>query len=385
MGRLARRLPVLCLLLPLLAGCWDGLELEQRALVLMVAIDGTDTGVRVSLQLARPQTMAGSSGETSGSQGGEPVTVVTRAGKDVAAAIQAIQLSVDRELFFGHVRVVILSEEIGRRGAWAYLEPLVGGSLSVPRTAWLFVVRGAAEKVLSARPALDRVPSTYLSNFFETRLLLERPYDVTVGGFHQRWVTPGEEPVAIWISALQEDQSAPELLGVAAFKGDSYQGGLEREESLGWILTQNQRLLGRLSIACPDGDGYFAVRFIRSSIRLRPEVSDGKLTGVAVVGSVSGRIGSAQCQVGALTLEGITQYERAFRAEIERLVSAAFVAAQAELDSDIIGFGKAVYRFAHPHWTGDADWAERFADLRLRVAVNACLDHNRTYTYAPRD
>lgn len=372
-------LPLLLALV--LTGCWDGRELERRALVMVVALDRSDDGVQVSLQLARPQTLAGASGQPDGGDG-EPVTVVARSGASVSRALQALQFAVDRELFFGHVRVVVVSEQIASSGLWPLLQPLVGDQL-MPRNAWLFVVRGSAAQVLAARPALDRIPATYLSNFFENRLLLQRTYDVTLGGFHQRWVTPGEEPIAIWIAPVQEDQSAPALLGLAALRGDRFIGGLDWDASLGWLITQNQAPPDGFPVPCPDGDGTFSVRMVRSANRLRPVTETGRLTGLVASARVRGRIEEIDCGSFNVVPAEMGRFELAFRRAVERHLKQAFDQAQAALGSDIFGFGKAVYRFAPAAWPGDSAWAESFPHQPIRTEVSVRLDFSRSYGELP--
>lgn len=379
-NRICSLLLLVCCLV-LLPGCWDGRELEKRAIVLMVGVDRAEPGVRVTLQLAWPQSMIASPGQEGGSKSNEPVAVITRAGVNIAAALQEIQYEINRELFFGHVRAILISESAAQLGSWKIIEQLVGGGLAVPRTAWLFVVSGEAEPVMHARPALDRVPAIYLSNFFETRLLLERPYDVTIGGFHQRWVTPGEEPVAVWITADEQEAAPLTILGIAVFQEDQFLGGLSREESVGWALTQNQRIPGRLTVDCPQGGGRFTVRFLHSSLRLRPHVTAGKLVRQVVQGGVSGRIESSECNLYHLDPKEMTRFRQAFQDEVKRLLNAAFERAQQEFGTDIFGFGRSVFRYAHQMWPGDAAWRRQFREVEIGIEIDVQLGNVHTYAY----
>lgn len=360
----------------LVGGCWDGRELEKRAIVLLVGIDKSQAGVRIGLQLARPQAFAGSAGEQSTPR--DVVTVVTRNGADVPAALHALQLAVDRDLFFGHARVVVMSEEVARAGVWRQLQPLVG-DMQIPRTSWLFIVRGSAEAVLAHKPPLDAVPATYLTNFFDNRLLLQRWYDVTVGGFHQRQVTPGEEPIAIWIAPGQPDQSAPTVLGIAAFHGDRFRGGLDREASRGWVITQNQPPPGLTPVSCPGRPGKFAVRVVRSQNRIRPRTDGESVKGLVVVAHVQGRIEAVDCRATFSAPREMERFAQAFQEIISNSVRAGLKGAQTELRSDIFGFGKAAYRYAHEAWPGDEQWAKLFPELPIEVNVNVRLDYTGSY------
>lgn len=372
-----RRLLVTCLCAAvLIGGCWDGRELEKRAIVLLVGIDRTEAGVRLSLQLARPQAFPGSAVREA--PAGEVVTVLSREGTDVDTALLDLQLAVDRQLFFGHTRVVVMSEDAAREGVWRYLHPLFGDTL-LPRTAWLFIARGSARAVLAHRPALDPIPATYLTHFFDNRILLQRWFEVTIGGFHQRWVTPGVEPLVVWIAPGQPDQSAPTILGLAAFLADRFAGGLDRESSRGWVMTQNQLPAGRVPAACPDRPGTFAVRVVRTQTRIRPRIQDDALKGLEMVTQVQGRIEGVDCTATFSDPREMERFEQAFQQEISRLIRAGLRRAQTELRSDVFGLGRAVYRYAHQAWPGDRRWAELFPQVPVEVDVRVRLDHTRSY------
>lgn len=381
--RSRHRLIGLCLSVAiLLAGCWDGRELEKRAIVLIVGIDRSETGVRIGLQLARPQAYA-TTGAGGSPSSDEVVTVVSREGTDVPDALHHLQLAVDRDLFFGHARVVVLGEEAASDGAWRHIQPLIG-DMMLPRSSWLFIVRGAAAEILAERPSLDVLPAKYLTHFFDNRILLQRPIDVTLGGFHQRWMTPGIEPIAVWIEPGQPDQDAPTLLGMAAFRGDRFAGGLESDPSKGWVITQDQAPPGRLPVPCPDRPGTFAVRVSRSANLLRPRLQGDSVRGLLVSANVRGRIEGNNCRADFSEPDELRRFEEVFRDKVAQLIEAGIQRAQTELESDIFGFGRETYRYGHQAWPGTEQWEELFPELPVKVDVTARLDYSRSYRQTGR-
>lgn len=364
----------------LMTGCWDGRELEKRSLVLLVGVEREENQYRVYLQLARPQSLGGGGGEGKGD--GDPALVISRSGEDLPEIVQKLQLSVDRELFFAHVRGVVLSESVAQDGILGILNVLKN-ELRVPRTAWIFVVKGGVRPVLTARPELDRIPSTYLSNFFENLTLFQRPHDVSLGSFYNMAVTPGIHPVAMWIGERQPDQSAPSILGVAAFQGDRFQGGLTAEQMIGWTLLKGQPLPGRIYVPCPGGKGQFAVRITTVRRRIYPQVGDGEVRGVLVQLWVAGRTAAVTCQTqDALpaTSEALT---RAFEERVERAASLAISASQSDVRTDVLGIGRMVYRHAFRHWPGEERWDELYPTLPVRLQTESVLDLSVNVTTSP--
>lgn len=239
----------------------------------MIGIDPAENqnhGVKVSLQLARPQSFGSTPTEPTNTEEKRTV-VVSQEGEDAADAIRKIQLSTDRRLFFGHTRAVVIDEQLARRGVMELIDPLLQ-SRTTSRETWLFVSETPAIDVLGYTPALDAIPSTYLSNFFENRLLLKHSYEATLGGFHQRLITPGIQPVAVWIGPADASLSAPRIEGFAMFSGERLSGTLDQEQSLGWMFVANQFPKSILAFDCPDHQSsrfLVDVTSVKSTIHVR--------------------------------------------------------------------------------------------------------------------
>ena len=371
---------LMCLLVCLsLTGCWDAVELQKRAVVLMIGIDQNETGqgVNVSLQLARPQKFAPSSKEDTGSDS-QNIVVVSRSGVEVTDAIRQIQLAIDRKLFFGHVHGLVIQESLARHGLLSIMDPLLQ-SRTVPREAWLFVSHHSAQEVLKQTPALDAIPSTYLANFFENRLLFKRPYEVTLGGFHQRFATPGIEPIAVWLDVEDKALSAPKIQGLAAFLGDKFVGKLNPGQSLGWEFVVNQFPRSPLTFSCAsDQPNRFVIdiRNVKSVIRV-----SGYQTGVPqmrVRVELHGYVEGSNCILQQNQHELQTLKQRVAE-ELQTMVQTSLTQCQQTLETDILGTGLFVYRH-NPHmWHGDKEWYTMFHRMKTSVHTEVHLDFLQTY------
>ncbi|MGG2480269.1 hypothetical protein [Brevibacillus borstelensis] len=128
---------ILALLLPFLTGCWDRTEIETRANILGIAIDVSEdnqqmhesevnhmTGIfpepnkkliQITAQIAVPGRIP--LGPESGSNGSQkPVWLVSTVGHTLDDAILNLQQEIADRLFFGHLRVIIVSNEVARKG-----------------------------------------------------------------------------------------------------------------------------------------------------------------------------------------------------------------------------------------------------------------------------
>ncbi|WP_274363792.1 Ger(x)C family spore germination protein [Paenibacillus thermotolerans] len=179
-------LVVILLAMPFLSGCWDRLELEERALVLGVGIDeaekkpeemsnissigdhpNTETGnLKVTVQIAVPGRIPLGPGQGGGGGGGggggkQTVWVVSATGHTIEDAFNSMQQKTAPPLFFGHLRIIVVSESVAKKGI-GNINDYFRRNPEVRRMNWMFISKGKAEQLIQLSPQLERVPAVYL-------------------------------------------------------------------------------------------------------------------------------------------------------------------------------------------------------------------------------
>jgi spore germination protein KC len=362
------------LVLPL-SGCWDGVELQKRAIVLLIGIDPADRdSVKVSMQLALPYKLGRIAKGEAGTD--KQTATISQEGASVAEALHKIQSAVDRRLFFGHLQAVVINQRLAQQGVMPVLNPLVQARI-VPRNAWLFISSIAAEQLTKIDPEADPIPSSYLANFFTNEILLDRPYEGTVGGFHQRLVTPGVEPFAFWISG-EGTSSVPRIEGIAVFQRDRLVGTLPHDLFVGWSFVENQFSKTYINFPCPAGDGQFPVNVtsVRSDVRLQPATTGRPAVQIRIhlVGDVEGGVCArveSQARLQAL--------EHAAAQQVQTLALQSIRTCEQRWGADIFGLGLTLYRQYPRQWPGDQRWRNLFRKLKVDVRASARLDFAQTY------
>ncbi|SEM53349.1 germination protein, Ger(x)C family [Paenibacillus sp. cl141a] len=164
---------ILLLLCSLLTGCWDRMEIEERAVVLGISIDTAGKNVEIredeishlrgkypapkqemiqlSVQIALPGRIPLGPGEggASGEGAQETVWVLDVVGHTVDDAMMNLQQQISGKLFFGHLRVIVVSEEFARKGM-ENLNDYLHRNAEVRRMAWLMVSKGKARELMEA-------------------------------------------------------------------------------------------------------------------------------------------------------------------------------------------------------------------------------------------
>lgn len=221
------------------AGCWDALEIEQRAVILGLAIDiakkrmdeidpvahphGIDPspdhiGYHVTAQIALPGRIPLGPGE-GGSSGGSDKTlwVVGESGHSIDDAIANLQQEIAYRLFFGHIRVVVISEEVAR-DSLHHLNDYFTRNPEMRRTKWLAVTQGKAEDILKIQPPIGRVPTSFLVNTFVQSVKMGLLPENFAGIFWSHSVKRGQEGFLPYIQKSQADNIR--IIGMAVFRND---------------------------------------------------------------------------------------------------------------------------------------------------------------------
>lgn len=112
------RSKLILLLLPvalLLTGCWDSREVEDLSLATMVILDRQGDELSFTVEIAK----IAPAGENGG--GGTKQTYLTGAGKNLAEARDALDMQMDKPLFLGTVRTLVITERAAANDLAEYL------------------------------------------------------------------------------------------------------------------------------------------------------------------------------------------------------------------------------------------------------------------------
>ena len=268
----------------------------------------------------------------------------------------------------------MINEQLARGRVLRYLNPLIQARI-VSRKTWLFVSAGPAEKeVTKMEPKIDPIPSTYLTNFFTNEILLNRPHEGTIGGWHQRIVTPGVEPFHSGLEATAHYQ--PRASKALLYFQDRFVGMLPRDLFVGWSFVDNQFPKITMNFSCPSGDGQFVVDVtsVHSHIRFRPAAPGPRAAQVEI--RVVGHVQGGMC-VQDTSLARLHELEQAVARQVETMALDSIRTCQKQWGVDIFGMGLALYRQHPEEWPGDEVWRNMFPRLQVDVHASARLDLRR--------
>jgi spore germination protein KC len=363
-GRIARRLLLMaCLLVATLTGgCWDIMDIKDQALVFGMAIDAAPGGgFLVSLQVPQPTPSAGRQ-ETSPHGTARTVSVVA---PTLVEAFPMAQTLVAQALQFGHLRTVILGEQLARDSAASehVLEALLRSPL-IDDSAFLLVAHGQASDIINcpAQPFVSLFINDLLDNVRQglpigSRAVWEMLRDIQ---------TPGREPFAPGVRATVE---GPQVSGTAIFDGFRIVGWLDEAETKGFLF-----LIGRgdgLAIAVPTPDGEAGIQILTVTSHQLPRVENGRPV-VEVSTRLTGVITRKPPRLTLIDSSAFRDITRYTEQQVEREMRLALNALQKRLNADAAGMGRSFYYRMPAVWQ-KLNWKREFPDLKVRITTHAVL------------
>lgn len=365
-----RRAPALGLIVlsfTILTGCWDFRETEERTLALMVGIDaGERQEYAVSVQLVLPQNLkiTGQTGGGGGGGGGKPFRVLVEEGTTIEAAVERIRQALYRDLDFGHTKVIVLGEEVARRGldrlGWLWRNE------RVPGIAFLTVAHGRAAEVVAAESPAVEVPVFFLFN-----MLTPTSYNRTASVVPVlRWKAFSHLHARlqdVYLTGVTATKYGVNTEGVAAFHRGRMVGWLDPEQAadLNWVL--GRRLTREVVAAPPPGlpGEPVSVRIVGGLSRYAVDLDDDDAPVLNVRLMLQGVMrDSGPGEIRAAVDEVQQALARASEEKVRRTI-----ARLQAMQADLPGFGERLRReySDHPAVRSPDAWRRAFARAPVRV------------------
>ncbi|ADG05564.1 germination protein, Ger(x)C family [Kyrpidia tusciae DSM 2912] len=400
------------LMLPLLTGCWDRLELEQRAMILGIAVDeatpadlrhagtthklsrpprgGGATPVRLTAQIAVPGRIplgpgdAGGGGSGGGGGGGgaagqRPVWVLSASGYTMEDAVSNLQNQVAEPLFWGHLRILIMSEAVARRGP-SPISDWLRRNAEIRRTLWLTVSRGEAGALMQATPPLERVPALYLWSTLARAQQLGRLPLGHANIFWRALSTTGQEPILPYLELRQQQNIF--IRGLAYFRGNQMIGTLNPWEVGVFMTVKGLNPAGASAYVQVPGTGQFVM--IRSTLRKSHLEVFWAQTRPGIRVRCHAEVAALEKTGGQINLSSVAQtraVEASAARDLTREIQALIGRTQRER-CDIFGFGELVRAQMYDYWQHNvrtkADWDRIYAEMPVEVEVTVNLRRTGT-------
>lgn len=365
------------LMLIILPGCWDNMDINDRSFASAIGLDRREDGkVAVSLQVVRPNIIRASQ-EGGGTE--SAMWVSTTTGETVFDAIREQLKTIHRKPFYTHMRILFIGEDLAREGIGDVLDFFIRDH-EVRVTPKVIITKGIkAEEIISADSKLENIPALHLEGVLENNVSEAKTRDVSIidvihdlssahGGCVIASILPPENPEEMLIKNLKME-------GAAVFKKDRMVGYLGPFQTRGYLFLKDEVEGGIITIQNPLEKGKkLAMEIISAKGKMDVDMHGGEVL-LKAEAEIQCGLGEQQGSADLANDEMLIEIEEQVEKEIERNIRGIMDVAQKQIQTDFIGFGNILYMKYPRYWEEIKDqWDDEFTKLSLDITIKAAVD-----------
>lgn len=372
-----KKVIILISLMFILGGCYNYKELNNYSIATGMAIDYEDNKYEVSMLISN-------SSKNSSEQGSSYQTVVySGEGKTIYEAIKNVGLISPKEIYIGHLSVIVISENTAKEGLYKSLDFL----LEEPRSKKNFYVVLAkgdkAKDVLSITTPLSDFPSqTLADNIQSTDLLQGSVVAIDFNTLMYDLLNEGIDPVLNGFKVVGDAKDGAKasnvetnlpkaylkLTSLGIFKGDKLIKWATQDESRGINIVNDKTKESYVQTKCQDG--YIVI----NTEKISSEVSVDKEGNVAIEINGHGLINEVTCDVDLNDQKTIDGIEKKAENKIKKFVKKAINLSK-ETKADLFGIGHKFYQDHPKEYQEIENWDEYLTTIDYDVKVKIDLNH----------
>ena len=364
-----KRLILVISLIIVCTGCFNYNELNDYAIATGMAIDKADDGYEVSMLI---------SNSPKSSEKNYTTVVYSGKGKTIYEAIKQIGLISPKELYIGHLSILIISDEVAKEGITSSIEFL----LQEPRSKKNFYVAlskdNKAKDVLSITSPLTDFPSQNLATNlkattnlqgsvsaidFNTLLykLINRGVDLTLNGF----TIVGDIKDGVKESNMETNKPSSyiKLTNQAIFKDDKLITWSNKNESRGINIINDKIHEMYVRVKCDDG--YIVV----DTNTLETKKSVDKKGNVKLNTKGKASISEITCDIDLAKPSNIKKIEKKVNNKLKDLELKAIKLSK-KYSTDIFGIGLMYYQNYPHNYNKIKDYDKFYKNSKFKTSVD---------------
>lgn len=363
-----------------LTGCGGYEELNNLSIVTAVAFDKTDDEYELSFLIANSPKA-----QTSAKEGEAKTTVYTGKGKTIAEASKDIEQIVPKQVYLGHINVVVISEDIAKDGFLKIADWL----LRNPQTRKKFYLLQAkdekAKNILKIVSPLESFPSQSIATLIESNSETKSiATSITYSNFISQILEKGYDPVlpSITINGSVKEGSneknlettEPEsylVLGpLAIYKGDKLKGFSTEEESWAINVLKGDSKEINYNVKYQNENISIETSSLKSTIKIIDEKN------IEITISGVGDIYNINNKIDIQDYKEINKIEKAWSSSLKKDLTKVIKKVQNKWQADIFGFGNLIYKNNPNTWEKlEKNWNSKyFPNLNIKVKTDLKID-----------
>lgn len=374
---------VLCLTL---CGCGNYAELNKLSIVTAVSFNKKGNQYELSFLIANSQKA-----QTSSKEGEAKTTVYSGVGKTIPEAAQAIDQISPKQLYFGHINVVIISEKIAKEGFFKVADWLIRN----PQTRKNFYLLQAkdvkAKDILKIVSPLESFPSQSIATLVESNQKSKSiATAISYSSFIGKALEKGYDPILPSITIkgsikkgssqsnieTTEPQSYLALGSLALYKSDTLKAFTTRKESQSINILKNE-----------DKELNYTLKYKGENISIDAEKLLSQIilknkNNIQINVTGQGNLYNINNKIDIDDYKEIKKIEKAWEQQMENDLLKIIKKLQNKYKTDVLGFGSLIYKNNPQTWKKiEKNWNNKYFQ-KVKVKIKAKLKITSTGSLA---
>jgi spore germination protein KC len=368
----------------LLTGCGNYRELNDLAITTGIAFDIKDDQYIVSYMIANSNKA-----DTDSKDSETKITVYEGKGNTISSAYKDLNSKNPKIPYIGHLEVVIISEDLAKKGMLDALDFLMRNPESRKEFYIVLSKNVEAGTLLKTLAPLESFPSQNIagiikSNKDDQSTIVMQKYSAVITNM----INEGVEPIinGIELDGNKEEGQMQESLEKATpsatikidtigiFKKDKLLGWSTHDETVGINIINNSTGFVLLETKCDD-------KYMTSTlkdIKTKPIITfENNIPKIKLKIKANGAILEMQCKRNLEETKVMKELEKEFSERLKQIINETLNTTQKEYKSDIFGFGNYIYKNNLKKWNVINDkWDEEiFPNITIDVDVDINLSN----------
>lgn len=362
------------LILLMLTGCWDKIEIEDRAFVMAIGIDLSSSNKRYVVTFQFPNAAQITKGTSGGGGGSEkPSFAVSEVADTIFSASRHISTRIDKALYLGHTQAIIFGKDVvENKDKFQQVLDSLDRSYELSRKVYLLVTPQKAQDILLKKYEMEPNTGAYIRDIFKHYNRTSRfptiDYNKITKSLRE---TNGNAIIPKIIAGKDEIKIA----GSAIIKNYKLAGWMEDDENMGYMLLTGLVKGGDVAVSTPGDEERIEIPFNISNVIRRRAVKEenGKII-YRVILEVEGDITEYTFEKHGEMMKGdlLNVIERKTSDEIKKMTQKAINRFQKELKVDMLGIGDYIEKYHPSLWEKvGKDWDKIFPEVEIKVDVTS--------------
>jgi len=203
----------MCLLLVFLTGCWDKIEIDDRAFVLAMVVNtaekmqATSPGkaeagglITADFYMPIPSKLLSTGG------GVDAYSVEHSDGKNLPMAVENLNMKFSRQMFFGQTKIILVGEKaLSDAKFLKELMDFIEREPDMGREAKIAVLKGDPKKLLSLKPKFEKVFASYMAGIFNNSERISSYLSLSINDFLSM-IRENKGSVVLPVAEIGEDK-----------------------------------------------------------------------------------------------------------------------------------------------------------------------------------